>query len=35
MGRFVNPLWLKILAWAVTLIIILLNLYLLFQTVAG
>ncbi|MEO8612316.1 MAG: divalent metal cation transporter, partial [Chloroflexota bacterium] len=32
MGVFVNSSWLKILAWAVTLIIILLNLYLLFQT---
>jgi manganese transport protein len=35
MGTFVNALWLKILAWAVTLIIIVLNLYLLFQTVGG
>jgi manganese transport protein len=35
MGIFVNSLWLKILAWAVTLIIIVLNLYLLFQTVRG
>jgi manganese transport protein len=33
MGVFVNPTWLKILAWAVTVIIILLNVYLLIQTV--
>jgi manganese transport protein len=35
MGRFVNPAWLKILAWAVTAVIVALNGYLLFQTVAG
>jgi manganese transport protein len=35
MGRFVNPPWLKILVWAVTLLIIVLNAYLLFQTVGG
>jgi manganese transport protein len=33
MGRFVNPAWLKILAWAVTAVIAALNIYLLFQTV--
>lgn len=32
MGRFVNPLRLKVTAWIVTMIIILLNAYLLFQT---
>jgi len=31
MGRFVNPLWLKITAWSVTVIIVVLNLYLLLQ----
>jgi len=35
MGRFVNPAWLKILAWSVTAVIVALNGYLLFQTVAG
>jgi manganese transport protein len=33
MDRFVNPLWLKILAWTITVIIGGLNVYLLFQTV--
>ena len=33
MGRFVNNLWLKILAWFVTAVIILLNAYLLIQTI--
>ena len=33
MGRFVNPRWLKVLAWAVTAAIILLNGYLLVLTV--
>jgi len=32
MGEFVNPKWLKVLAWSVALIIISLNLWLLFQT---
>jgi manganese transport protein len=32
---FVNPRWLKILAWTVTVIIITLNAYLLIQTVTG
>ncbi len=31
MGRFVNPLWLAVLAWIVALIIVGLNVYLLFQ----
>jgi manganese transport protein len=35
MGRFANPAWLKILAWSVTAVIVVLNGYLLFQTVAG
>ncbi|WP_241158548.1 Nramp family divalent metal transporter [Cohnella candidum] len=35
MGVFVNPLWLQILAWAVAIVIAGLNLYLLYQTVAG
>jgi manganese transport protein len=35
MGRFVNPRWLMLLAWAVTAIIVGLNGYLLFQTFAG
>jgi manganese transport protein len=32
MGEFVNPLWVKVLAWAVALIIAALNVYLLYQT---
>ncbi|HVU28398.1 MAG TPA: Nramp family divalent metal transporter [Verrucomicrobiae bacterium] len=32
MGEFVNPLWIKILGWAVTTIIIVLNVKLLFDT---
>jgi manganese transport protein len=35
MGRFANPGWLKTLAWAVTGAIVVLNLYLLFQTGIG
>ncbi|MDR4947649.1 Nramp family divalent metal transporter [Neobacillus cucumis] len=35
MGEFVNPLWLKILAWFVACVIISLNIYLLFQTFFG
>lgn len=35
MGEFVNPVWIKTLAWAVTVIIIGLNAYLLYQTVFG
>lgn len=33
MGEFVNPLWLKIVAWIVTVVIIGLNGYLLYQTI--
>jgi len=33
MGRFTNPLWLLITAWAVTIIIVALNAYLLGQTI--
>jgi len=32
MGPFVNPLWVKILAWTVAVIIAALNVYLLYQT---
>jgi manganese transport protein len=32
MGEFANPLWLKILGWTTTVIIILLNMKLLFDT---
>lgn len=32
MGRFVNPPWLRTTAWIVTVLIIILNVYLLFQT---
>lgn len=35
MGEFVNPMWLKILAWIVAGIIMVLNAYLLFQTIFG
>src|SRR5208283_2739827 len=35
MGEFVNPLWLKILAWLTAGIIAILNAYLLVLTVAG
>ena len=35
MGAFVNPAWLKVLAWSVALIIISLNLWLLIQTFLG
>lgn len=35
MGEFVNPLWLKSLAWFVAFVIISLNVYLLFQTFFG
>ena len=35
MGVFVNKPWLKILAWAITLLIIILNIYLLYQTLFG
>ncbi len=35
MGPFVNPLWLKVLAWTVAVIIALLNVWLLYQTFAS
>jgi manganese transport protein len=35
MGEFVNPWWLKASAWAVALIIVSLNVWLLLQTVLG
>ncbi|MEZ0608691.1 Nramp family divalent metal transporter [Fibrella sp. WM1] len=35
MGRFANPMWLKTLAWAVAALIIVLNGYLLIETVLG
>ncbi|MDR0269864.1 Nramp family divalent metal transporter [Paenibacillus sp.] len=35
MGIFVNPSWIKILAWGVTAIIVVLNLFLIYQTFAG
>ncbi len=35
MGSFVNSRWMKIAAWSVTIIIIVLNVYLLIQTVIG
>jgi len=35
MGEFVNPLWLKVLAWAVATIIVSLNVWLLLQTFLG
>jgi manganese transport protein len=35
MGEFVNPLWLKALAWFVAIVIAVLNVYLLWQTFAG
>lgn len=35
MGRFVNPLWLKVLSWSVAIVIAVLNAWLLWQTFAG
>jgi len=35
MGPFVNPFWMKALAWSVAVIIAALNVYLLYQTFAG
>jgi manganese transport protein len=35
MGEFVNPLWVKVLAYSVALIIATLNAWLLYQTIAG
>jgi manganese transport protein len=35
MGAFANPLWVKLLAWSVALIIAALNVWLLYQTFGG
>jgi manganese transport protein len=35
MGEFVNPVWLKVLAYLVALVIASLNIWLLFQTLRG
>jgi manganese transport protein len=35
MGQFVNPRWLHILAWVATMVIVVLNVYLLYETIAG
>jgi manganese transport protein len=35
MGEFVNPVWLRVLAWAVAIIIGVLNAWLLFTTIRG
>lgn len=35
MGAFANPLWMKILAWTVAIVIAVLNLYLLYRTITG
>jgi manganese transport protein len=35
MGRFVNPGWLKVTAWIVTIVIVFLNVYLLGQAIYG
>lgn len=35
MGDFVNPLWVKVLAWTVAVVIAALNVWLLYQTVVG
>ena len=35
MGAFVAPVWLRILAWGIAVIILLLNIVLLYQTIAG
>src|SRR5262249_57840843 len=35
MGPFVNPLWVKLVAWAVAIVIGALNVYLLYQTFTG
>ncbi|NTW01740.1 MAG: Nramp family divalent metal transporter [Oscillochloris sp.] len=35
MGRFVNPRWITVIAWAMTVVIVVLNSYLLIQTVGG
>ncbi|MBI1279582.1 MAG: Mn(2+) uptake NRAMP transporter MntH [Anaerolineaceae bacterium] len=35
MGKFVNPTWMKILAWVIAVVIAVLNIYLLIQTLSG
>lgn len=35
MGRFVNKKWFRILVWVISMIIVILNLYLLFETFSG
>jgi manganese transport protein len=35
MGQFVNPLWLSVLAWSGTILIILLNVFMLYQLATG
>jgi manganese transport protein len=35
MGAFANPMWVKLLAWAVAIVIAALNVYLLYQTFVG
>jgi manganese transport protein len=35
MGEFVNPVWLKFLAWGVTIVIVGLNTWLLLQSLLG
>jgi manganese transport protein len=35
MGPFVNPMWVKLLAWTVAVVIAALNVWLLYQTFAG
>jgi manganese transport protein len=35
MGEFVNPLWVKLLAWSVAVVIAALNVWLLYQTFVG
>lgn len=35
MGEFVNPTWLKLLAWGIAIVIAVLNVYLLFQVFTG
>jgi manganese transport protein len=35
MGRFPLPLWMRALAWPVALLIAVLNVWLLYQTIAG
>jgi len=35
MGPFVNPVWVKVLAWTVAVVIAVLNVFLLYRTFAG